>query len=257
MTSEIVELRIPCMHVTSMVEVLRQRVFISHDHKTQRGILNEYTIRAKRSGLTDVMILSDIFLPNLMVNDEGGSTLSVMTTNNVKDLIRYFIEKDPSNAEKLELLKSRIESGKLHMIWIKIPKSKAMVKNEIRTITLNHSPYHEKAKCAMTMHIKNQPYPLYYTLFTPDEFDFGKTQYRFVDNDRIIRTYQKPEYVQKYRTHDSNSLRIKSGNPSFQISYSFKPTSTSTAPTKMGICALVGLSLIVLFSKHVVFSVTV
>ena len=74
-----------------MVEILRQRLFISHDQKKQQSITNEYTIKSKRDDLTNIIILQDIFLPNLLVRDNNGSILPVMTTSETLKLLKYFL----------------------------------------------------------------------------------------------------------------------------------------------------------------------
>ena len=244
------------MQVTSMIEILRQRLFISHDHKEQRSIVSEYTIKSKREKLTNIIILSDKFLPNLLVRDEDDSILPVMTTRDVKKLISHFIEKSSNETqEKLEHLNSKINAEELHMIWIKIPKNKSLYKDEVRTFTLNYSPHHiDPPRSVLKMKIKKQPYPLYYTLFTPNEFDFAQTRYGFIKDGKIKQSYHQPEYVQKFRTYNSNLFRIISHiEDGFKISYSFKPTRTSTAPTKIGLFTLAGLSLAIVTFKYIVY----
>ena len=237
-----------------MIEILRQRLFISHDHKEQRSIMSEYTIKSKKNKLTNILIMSDKFLPNLLVHDENGSVLPVMTTRDVKKLITYFIEKKSNDAQKLEQINSKIETEELHMIWIKIPKNKSLNKNEIKTITLNYSSHYGNPKSVLKMSIKKQPYPLYYTLFIPDEFDFGKTQYSFIKDGKIRQSAKRPEHIQKFKTYNSNLFRIISDNPhSFEILYSFKPASASVAPTMIGFIGLVGLSSAMVILKYIVY----
>ena len=83
-----------------MMEVLRERLFISHDSDKQRQITAEYTIRSNKSKLTNIIILSDEFLPNLVVQDEKTNMMSVMPNKYVKLLLENFILK--TNATHLK-----------------------------------------------------------------------------------------------------------------------------------------------------------
>ena len=40
--------------INSMMEILRQRLFISHDSTSQRNIVSEYTIRSNHDKLTNL-----------------------------------------------------------------------------------------------------------------------------------------------------------------------------------------------------------
>ncbi len=179
-----------------------------------------------------------------------------MATKDAKKLILHFINTDSGEIrEKLETLHSKIDLEKLHMIWIKIPKNKALNKNEIRTFTLNYSPHHTKhSKSVLKMTIKKQPYPLYCTLFTPNEFDFAQTKYGTIEGNEVEQSHQQPSYVQKFKTYNSTLFRITSGHEnSFEISYSFKPASTSAAPTKFGLYTLIVISSLILIFKYGIY----
>ena len=66
-------------------------------------------------------------------------------------------------------------------------KNRSLEENEIRTVTLIYSPHQpNKSESALKMRIKKQPYPFYYTLFTPNEFNFENTKYGFIQDNKII-----------------------------------------------------------------------
>ena len=92
-----------------MMEVLRERLFISHDSSKQRQITAEYTIRSNRENLTNIIILSEDFLPNLMVRDEHNNIMSIMPNRYVKILLSNFIEKTGNELkEQLENILQKI-----------------------------------------------------------------------------------------------------------------------------------------------------
>ncbi len=191
-----------------------------------------------------------------MVQDDDGSLLPVMTTRDVRRLIKHFAKNDNDKTqEKLEDLDSRIGSGQLHVVWIKLPDSKAMRNNEVRTIRLTYSPHQARLpNSVLKIGIKKQPYPLYYTLFTPAEFDFARTQYSTIKDDKMEQGHASPRHVQKFKTNNSVQFRIPSETEKgLEISYSFKPKTASVATMKMVLAVLTAMSFAVAMLKYVVF----
>lgn len=227
-----------------MMDILRQRLFISHDSKSQRSITSEYTIRSRRDNLTNLIFISKNVLPNLIIHDDKDNVLPVMPTTSVKQLLQFFLtQSNESQKEKLEFLMSEIDNGGLHLIWIKIPKHRSLQKNEVRSIILNYSPkYNNHQNSVLRLKIKKQKYPLYYTLFTPYEFDFKQTSYVILSKGQIKSSYDKPNNVEKIKTHNSDIFRITSkADTDFAILYSFRPSSEATFSTKFGVGVLIGL----------------
>ena len=172
-----------------------------------------------------------------------------MPTKYVKQLLEYFLEKSTvDQRNKLEYIISQINSGQLYLIWIKIPKHNALQKNEIRNIMLNYSPKDkDKKDTRFRIKIQRQKYPLYYSLFTPNEFNFNQTKYEILDenNGQVFASYTQPENVEKIKTHNSYVFRLNSdSNSDFAILYSFKPSSAATFSTKLGVAILSGLFVI-------------
>ena len=239
-----------------MMEIIRQRLFISHDQKKQQSIKNEYTIKSKIDDLTNIIIMQDKFLPNLVIHDNDGSVLPVMTTNDILQLLEYSSTHESEEHQKItEHICTNIISNKLHVIWIKIPKNKSLSKDEIRIITLNYSPHHpDKLEPMLRMKIKKQSHSFYYALFTPDEFDFDSTMYGSFKNNKMTYSQTLPDHVEKFKTFDSDLLRIPVDiEDDFEIKYSFKPKSASTAPMHIGAIALLLLPSIFLVLRYLVF----
>lgn len=105
------------------------------------------------------------------------------------------------------------------------------------------------------MKIKNQPFPLYYTLYTPENFDFGKTEYTYMQNDELVTKRTQPDFVEMFKTHNSNMIRIASEeDSSFIIKYSFRPTGNSTIAIKIGLGTLSCIASSLLVFKWIVLS---
>ena len=239
-----------------MMEIIRQRLFISHDQKKQQSIKNEYTIKSKIDDLTNIIIMQDEFLPNLVVHDNDGSVLPVMTTNDILRLLQHSSTHESEEHQKIiEHICTNITLNKLHIIWIKIPKNRSLSKDEIRIITLNYSQHHpDKSEPMLQMKIKKQPHSLYYTLFTPDEFDFDSTMYGSINNNKMVYSQTLPDHVEKFKTFDSNLLRIPEDiEDGFEIKYSFKPKPASIVPMQIGAIALLLLPSIFLVLRYLVF----
>lgn len=240
------------MGFNPVMEILRQRLYISHDDRRQHRISIECTIRSKVNGLKNIIILSQGFLPNLTVCDEQGDILPVMPRQNLENLIKdHTSNKDMREENKLKDLYSEIESENWHFIWIKIPNKKEIDFDEIRTITLKYSPRQKNIPNSIlkTM-VKSKPYSLYYNFASPIEFDFDKVKFNYLENNKIKQSLQPPNHVQKFYTSDSILLRISPGaDDSFEVKYSFKPKSDSTSSLKIGLMSLLGFSSLMLASK--------
>lgn len=105
------------MNVTSGIDILRQRLFISHDDREQRDIVSEYTIRSKRKKLTNIIILYEKFLPNLLAQDEKNNMLSIMPTEYVNTLLlKYLNESQGDEKTKLKTIIEKIKNKQLHLI---------------------------------------------------------------------------------------------------------------------------------------------
>ncbi len=244
------------IEINSMMEVLRERFFISHDHEKQHNIAREYTIRSKKEKgvLTNLIFLSDEFLPNLIVEDDVGKMLSVMPTAYVKTLLNMYLKKSSGiEREKLQILISKIQKNKLYLVWVKIPQSCGLIKNEIRNIVLRHSinSKNNSDKNNLTMSVKNKSYPLYYTLYAPNDFDFKKTLYSIEKNKVLISTAICPDYVEEFETYNSKLFRINSElESSFEIIYAFKPTPQATVASRFGFTILSCFGILMIYALY-------
>ncbi len=91
------------MEVGSSMEIIRQRLFIDHDSKSQRQITVEYTIRSKLPELKNIMLNYKKFLPSLVIRDEKNSILPLMSSKDVEILYTYQIDQIDDGDQKIQL----------------------------------------------------------------------------------------------------------------------------------------------------------
>ena len=233
------------MEYAPYMEILKLTYFIFHLND-KRDISVEYSIKSNRKELTNIIIMTEAFLPNLTVRDENNHVLPVLSRRELMGLFDQFEVNEPG-LDKLEDFYSEMESKGLHLIWIKLPKEKSMADKEIRTITLHYSPYPQLAlNSIFKLTVQSKPYSLYYNFISPDEFNFGKIKYNYLENDKIKQNSQPPAHARQFRTNNSISLQIPSGSPDFEIEYSFRPKPNTTASLKVGVWFLSVLSSLIL-----------
>ena len=146
----------------------------------------------------------------------------------------------------------------MFLIWIKIPKHHALGLNEIANFTLSYSPIQLNIprNSEIRMKVSNQPYPLYYFLQTPTNFDFKKTKFTYIDNQGNIKESENElDHVSMYKNYYGLSVRVKQElDHDFILSYSFKPERQSSHLIKTG---AVVLSIISVFTMLHVFNLII
>ena len=191
------------------MEIIRQRLFIDHDSKNQKGITVEYTIRSKLDKLKNIFLNYEKFLPNLIIRDEKESTLPLMSSKDIELLYNYHIEINNGD-QKLQLqneLKD-IKDNKKYLIWISL-KNEPLLKNEIKTFTLTYMPEIQNVKKPkIFIKINKQNYPVYCSLFSPNSFNFNKPEFTILKNDVIETITTPPKHVNIYNSYQSMSLRV-------------------------------------------------
>ena len=128
------------------MEIIRQRLFIDHASTSQRKITVEYTIRSKLPQLKNIFLNYDKFLPSLLIHDEQGSTVPLISSKDTEILYTYHIENSSGHEKSLlERELKDIRDQKKHMIWLSL-KDRPLQKDQIRTFTLTYLPQLEKSK---------------------------------------------------------------------------------------------------------------
>lgn len=245
------------MKFDSMMEIIRERLFVSHSSSEQGNVTIEYTIRSNEDRLTNLFFIFDKMLPNLRVRDEHDGNLAMMPTKYVLLLLEDFVGKsDDSQKTILNDTIEKINQGHLYIIWVKIPKNNSFSKNEIRAITLHYSSRAESGSDnpLLSIGVKNKPHPLYYTLYKPDDYDFGFQRYTTLSSDGIKISDTAPDFVDSTMTSNSKLLRINSKSKSnFVLFYSFIPTMRATAASLFGFVTLFTLGMIANIAHVLIF----
>lgn len=222
------------------MNILRERTFITHDHKNQRSVMVEFTMQSNRDNLTNLLMLSETFLPNLTVVDESENILPIMSTDYVVTLLnKYSKTGEQSEKEKIKLLVQQIQEKKVYLIWVKIPKNAKLANGEIKNIILRYSSVYNQSKTALTMKIKKKAHPWYCTLYTPNNFNFKQTTYKYFDQSRMTVMYKIPPFVEEIRTYNSYLIKVKADIKfGVEVKYAFQPQTQATRPIKLGFATL-------------------
>ena len=233
--------------IGSSMEIIRQRLFIDHDNKNQRQITVEYTIRSKLPKLKNIFLNYEKFLPSLVIQDEKNSQIPLMPSRDVEILYQYHIDK--TNSDEKSQLQSELQdirSNKKYLIWISL-KKQPLSENEIKIFTLSYLPEIKNVKKPeIFIKINKQNYPVYYSLFSPNSFNFNKPKFTILTNNGIEIKKDPPEYVNIYNSYQSMALRVPTNiDYDFSVTYSLTPLPSSKVLTQL--CSFFLLALPVSF----------
>lgn len=223
------------MTTGSSMEIIRQRLFIDHDSKHQRKITVEYTIRSKLPKLKNIFLNYDKFLPSLIIQDEKNNILPLMSSKDIEILYTYHIENSSgSDKSLLENELKEIQDQKKHIIWISL-KDKPLLEDQITTFTLTYLPQLGNVKNPeIFIKINTQNFPVYYSLFSPNSFNFEKPNFITLKNDKVETGDTPPEHVEVYNSYHSMSLRVRDEiDYDFGLTYSLTAAPTSKILTKI------------------------
>ena len=228
------------MYFGDKMEIMRQRLFITHDIQSQSRIKIEYMIRSKTDELLHVFLKYGKFLPGLVIRDENGSILPFMSGNDIELLYRTHI-KQSTTQEKAILEKElrEIKDRKNHLIWISL-KNRPLRKGKTLIFTMEYVPQNEDVKNSeMSLMIKKEDFPVYYVLYSPKRFDFKKPKFEIVKDGRIKPVTKLPDHVDVYNSYRSMSLRVgEDVEYEVVLSYSFSASTSSKTLTYVGAAVL-------------------
>lgn len=233
-----------------LMEIVRERSFITHNSKDQQSITIEYTIKSNKDKLKNIFLIFNEFLPSLVIKDQHNSILSLIPSRNLHKLCRIMMKKVNEKEKKLlEKKLVKIRSNKEHVIWFSLLAP--MGKSEIRTFTLTYIPEsHLKDKPYMKIKIKKKYYPVYYSLFSPKNFDFVDVKYIYKKDNITKKESQPPPFVKVFSGSQTLSLRITAkSSPYFILTYRLKVQRLAKFSTLVGTLLLTGLSVVFLALK--------
>ena len=210
--------------ISSSFEILRRRSFISHDQNQQQIIKDEFTIKSKVENLTNILLTSDDFLPNLIVYDEQKNQLPIISTNYVKKLLKEYQVKKGHEQYK-DLLENQIKSineGKSHLFWIKIPSTQSLKINQVKKIILVYTPKIQNKTPELLLIVKKTNYPFYLSLIKQRDYNLKPTKYFGYFNGQF-QEKSKLDFVTQYDNSISTYIRIQPENKEqFVVQYSIK-----------------------------------
>ena len=241
--------------VGGSMEIIRQRLFIDHDSKSQKAITVEYTIRSKLDKLKNIFLNYEKFLPNLIIQDAKNSMLPLMSSKDIELLYNYHIE-ITDGGQKLELqneLKD-IKDNKKYLIWVSL-KNDPLLKNEIRTFTLSYMPEIQNVKRpTILIKINKQNYPVYYSLFSSNNFNFNKPKFTILKDNMVKTINTPPKHVNIYNSYQSMSLRITTEiDYDLILTYSFGILPSSKSLTVCGsfILSSLPIAFLIIATKNI------
>lgn len=216
----------------NFITILRQRFFIDHSSEAKTFINEEYTIIANRpEGVTNIILQSTIFLPNLTVYDSDGETLPVMPNRYTRILIESWIEDATAN-EKQELtnLLQQMQQQRIFLLWIKLPPQKELKLHQVRTINLEYSAIKEKNNTdEITLDIFSPAdHTVFYIIKKPEDYEFAKQEITTKDNagkEIKLKSWKtkKQDLMYVSETFDTLSIASKPNmTQPIQLKYSFR-----------------------------------
>lgn len=223
--------------------MLKQRLSVSHEPDRRTSVEFECTIRSAVDGQRNVIFLLDEKFSNLKVVDGAGVNMPVMPDEFAKNLILDYMHDSDVWRSVLRDMKSEIDAKNLHPVWIQIPQDRAMKKDESRVFTITYLPPVADPRPELITWIRQKEYPLYYTLFSPPGFRFGKERYYLNDGNKIMLISGTPKQIQKITAHNSIEFRqVSEFNGLMEVRYSFSPTPVAATPTKIGLVTLTSIA---------------
>jgi len=227
--------------VGSEITVIRQRYFLDHTSNSQTFITDEYTIIANNADIDNIFIEVPRFLLNLKIYDMDGQELSLLPNDYTYALIEDRIEKlnyQIRKEEETQLTKyyEDLRNHTKYLLWIKLPPSKKLLKNEIRNITLKYDAERKKKPSQkFELDFPNvETHNVFYAIRKPDDFMFTNARIEITHGSDKPKKYKggnnknDPIYVNK--GFDSMVITKKSETTMpIKVRYSFQPDKNITA----------------------------
>jgi len=134
--------------IGKFVKILRQRYFIDHSSNAKTFLTEEYTLISNHDKVSNIILQSNNFLPNLTVYDSDGEKLPVMSNQYTKALIEFWIDNAETDDDRklLSNLLAKIRNQEIFVIWVKLPPIKVLTKNQVKIINLEYGALKENRK---------------------------------------------------------------------------------------------------------------
>ncbi|MDE1765560.1 MAG: hypothetical protein KGI27_04690 [Thaumarchaeota archaeon] len=215
----------------SAIEILRQRYFIDHKSETRTFITEEYTIIARDDDIDNIFLEVPRFLINLRIFDSDEEGLPLIPNDYTFALLENRIER-LSGQEKsiLENLYDDLRNHRKYMLWIKMPPTKKLQKDQLRIITLEYDAEKVKnpSKKLELDFPSHQTHNVFYVIRTPEDYEFENKDIEIIEKNGRKFKYkgnnEKDDPIYLSEGFDSIAITKKSEISSpMKISYSFRP----------------------------------
>ncbi len=237
-----------------LVEIIRIRNYLTHNHKQITKIKQEYTIRSNKSlGFVDNVFLAfNGFLPNLKVNDSEGTEYPIMPNSD----LRLLLEAKLDDGEDVKTLLDDINAHKIFVIWIKIPPNKKLSANETRILYVNYENKKIPGKLASNFVFLNVSadlsFPVFWIFEKPKDYDItSQYAYTIIDNKlKNIESWKKSKSFHYDNTVESSGIIVKPESDNVVICYSFRPKPAIVALPAASILLLISFSAFLILIQH-------
>ena len=120
--------------MASFPRILRYRETITHTGPVNRTVSDEFTLLNEGNGSIEYIVLQAYkYRPGMTIRDEDGSVLGVFTNEVVRTLLRQ--STDPGDRKLLDDINSR----RIYVQWIPLPKHRPLEPNKTRVITFTYT----------------------------------------------------------------------------------------------------------------------
>jgi len=257
---------------------MRQRIFMDHSSKAKTFINEEFTIRALDKDISNFMVDTDGFRPNLHVYDSDGEELPIVKTKFLIGLYRRRLSQssDTKVIEDTQKIIRQLENKEKHIIWVKFPENKKMKLHEIRVINFEYDAIKERkpGKTITTEYNRQLCHSVIYVIRKPEDYEFSSRPHiTFETNGEEPQTFRdwdvnRDSPIDIHETFSSTAIDIDTAQiKSLIISYSFTPSKNIISFPIIGACLLSIMALLILvinncdpndcfFAEDIVSSVT-
>ena len=244
------------MENNQLIEILRIRHFLEHNHKQITNIDLELTIKSNRKdrGIDNIFLESNNFLPNLKVIDSEGIEYPIMRNKDTITLLEIMSEKEES--ENIASLIQDIKNMKRFLIWIKIPPNKKLQPNEVRVIHMFYdTPKINKSSRHIFIDISsNLPFPIFWILKKPNDYNITKQNCYTVKDNKLTnkKSWKDTKNDLFYYTHTTytSTVFVRPHQNNLILSYSFKPQAAIITIPASSMVLLVSFSLFLIIVQN-------
>ena len=244
------------MENNQLIEILRIRYFLEHNHKQITNIESELTIKSnkKDKDLDNIFLELNNFSSNLKVIDSEGTEYPIMRNKDTITLLEIMNEKEKS--ENIASLIQDIKNMKRFVIWIKIPPNKKLQSNEIRVMHIFYdtTKINERSKHIFIYISSSLPFPIFWIFKKPNDYNITKQNCYTIKDKKLTNKKSwkdiKNDLFYYTNTTYTSTVFVRSHQTDLILSYSFKPQAAIITIPTASIVLLVSFSLFLIIVQN-------